>query len=205
MALSKTVYTSTMVSPPKQFIDLLSSIKQNFIWNGRRPKIKHSTPVGGYAEGGYKDIDIQSESLKIIWIRRLLDDNFHPLKSIPNALFLDLGVDAVSHDNFKPSTYCMQIIRSYPLFYQQIIGFWEKVSRKEPLNALEIVNQIIWHNSFLLKQGNSLFYPSLYSKGILKINDLLDDFGHYMKWASARLKFNLKEQDYALINRECGP
>ena len=68
MALSKTVYTSTMVSPPKQFIVLLSSIKQNFIWNGCRPKIKHSTLIGEYAEGGYKDVDIQSqlESLKII-------------------------------------------------------------------------------------------------------------------------------------------
>ena len=53
MALSKAVYTSTMVSPPKQFIDLLSSIKQDFIWNGRRPKIKHSTLVGEYAEGGW--------------------------------------------------------------------------------------------------------------------------------------------------------
>ena len=109
MALSKTVYTSTIVSPPKQFIDLLNSIKQNFIWNGRRPKIKHSTLVGRY--GGYKDVDIQSqlESLKIIWIRTLLDDNFHAWKSIPNALFLDLRVNSVFHDNFKPSTYCMQI------------------------------------------------------------------------------------------------
>ena len=85
MALSKTVYTSTMVSLPKQFIDLLNSIKQDFIWNGRRLKIKHSTLVGGYAEGGYKGVDIQSqlESLKIIWIRRLSDDNFHAWKSIP--------------------------------------------------------------------------------------------------------------------------
>ena len=83
-------------------------------------------------------------------------------------------------------------------FYQQLIGFWEKVSRKEPLNALEIVNQVIWNNIFLLKQGNSLFYPSLYTKGILKVNNLLDDFGHFMKWASAKLKFDLKEQDAML-------
>ena len=66
MALSKTVYTSTMVSPPKHSIDLLNSIKQTFIWNGRCPKIKHSSLIGGDAEGGYKDVDIQSqlESLK---------------------------------------------------------------------------------------------------------------------------------------------
>ena len=156
LALSKTVYTSTMVSQPKQFIDLLNSIKQNFIWNGRCPKIKHSTLVRGYAEGRYKDVDIQSqlESLKIIWIRRLSDDNFHAWKSIPNALFLDLGVNAVFHDNFNPSTYCMQKNQSYPPFCQQLIDCWEKVSRKEPLNALEIVNQVIWNNNFLLKQGN---------------------------------------------------
>ena len=92
----------------------------------------------------------------------------------------------------------MQKIQSYPLFYKQLIGFWEKVSRKEPLNALEIVNQVIWNNSFLLKQGNSLFYPSLYNKGILKVNDLLGDFGHFMKWASAKLKFDLKQQDAML-------
>ena len=112
MALSKTVYTATMVRPSKKFVDLLSSIKQNIIWNGHRPKIKHSTPVRGYAEGEYKDVDIQSqlESLEIIWIRRFLDDNFHAWKLIPNALFLDLGVNAVFHDNLKPSRYCMQKI-----------------------------------------------------------------------------------------------
>ena len=92
----------------------------------------------------------------------------------------------------------MQKIQSYPLFYQQLIGFWEKVGRKEPLNALEIVNQVIWNNSFLLKQGNSMFYPSLYNKGILKVNDLQDDFGNFMKWASAKLKFDLEEQDAML-------
>ena len=158
------------MSPSKQFIDLLRSIKQNFIWNGHHPKTKHSTPAGGYAEGGYKDVDIQSqlESLKISWIRRLLDDNFHAWKLIPNALFLDLGVNAVFHENSKPSTYCMQKNQSYPPFYQQLISFWEKVSRKEPLNALEIVNQVIRNNSFLLKQHNSLFIQVYITKEFLK-------------------------------------
>ena len=49
-----------------------------------------------------------------------------------------------------------------------------------------------------MKQGNSLFYPSLYNKGILKVNVLLDDSGHLMKWASAKLKFDLKERDAML-------
>ena len=92
----------------------------------------------------------------------------------------------------------MQKNQSYPPFYQQLIGFWEKVSGKEPLTALEIVNRVIWNNSFLLKQGNLLFYPSLCNKEILKVNDLPDDFGDFIKWASAKFKFDLKEQDVML-------
>ena len=56
MALSKTVYTSTMVSPPKS----RKALKE-FILDGCRPEIKHSTLVRGYAEGRYKDVNIQSQ------------------------------------------------------------------------------------------------------------------------------------------------
>ena len=82
----------------------------------------------------------------------------------------------------------MQNIQSDPPFHQQLTGFWEKVSRKERLTALEIVDQVIWNDSFLLKQGNSLFYPSLYNKGILKVNDLPDDFGHFIKMGLSQIQ-----------------
>ena len=109
-----------------------------------------------------------------------MDDNFHAWKSIPNALFLALGVNAVFHHNLNlPHIECKKI-QPYSPFYQQLIGFWEKLIRKEPLNSLEIVSQVIWNDIFLLKQSNSLFYPSLYNK------------------ASAKLKFDLKEQDAML-------
>ena len=126
MALSKTVCTSSMVSPPKPFIDQLNSFK-NYL-DGCRPRIKRSTLVRGYAERRYKDVDIQSqlESLKIFWIRRLSDDNFNAWKSIPNPFFLDTGR---FHDNFKPSTYCNDKIQFYPFlspFVSTTIGSGRK-------------------------------------------------------------------------------
>ena len=51
----------------------------------------------------------------------------------------------------------MQNNQSHPPFYQQLIGLWEKVSRKEPLNAVEIVNQVIRNNSFLLNREIHFF------------------------------------------------
>ena len=63
-----------MLHPSKQTLNKSILIQKDFIWRARGPKIKHSTLTGDYTNVGYKDVDIESkfESLKIIWIRRLL-------------------------------------------------------------------------------------------------------------------------------------
>ena len=75
-----------MLSPSKQFIDQINSLKKDFVWRGKRPKIKHSTLIGDYKEGGYKDVDTEVKivALKIIWINKLMANDFHKWK----ALFL---------------------------------------------------------------------------------------------------------------------
>ena len=74
-----------MTNFTKDFIKQLEDLSKNFIWNGKRAKIKHSTLIGDYVDGHYKDIDIETKlsSLRIIGIRRFLDNNFHAWKAIP--------------------------------------------------------------------------------------------------------------------------
>ena len=50
LAVSKTLYACTMLSPSKQFIDQINSSKKDFVWRGKRPKIKHSTLIGDYKD-----------------------------------------------------------------------------------------------------------------------------------------------------------
>ena len=68
-----------MANFTKDFIKQLDDVRKNFIWNGRRPKIKHSALIGDYVDRGYKDVDIETKlsSLRTIWIRRFLDNSFH--------------------------------------------------------------------------------------------------------------------------------
>ena len=47
LAFSKIVYIGTMIDVSKQFIEQMNSLQKDFIWNGRCPKIKHST-LGSY-------------------------------------------------------------------------------------------------------------------------------------------------------------
>ena len=45
----------------KQVVHQLNIMQRGFIWNNKEPKIKHSTSVADYSEGGYKDIDIKTK------------------------------------------------------------------------------------------------------------------------------------------------
>ena len=67
LAVSKLLYVCTFKNPSTQIIESLNSIQKKFIWSKKRPKIKHSTLIADYKDGGYKDIDIERKmsSLKV--------------------------------------------------------------------------------------------------------------------------------------------
>ena len=97
---SKLVYIATMKNIRSQFLDDLQVLYKEFIWDSKRPKVKHSTLIGNYEEGGFKDVDLPSKfkSLKIIWIRKFLDENnFHPWIAVAEEIPQDLG---------KPKIFC---------------------------------------------------------------------------------------------------
>ena len=75
LAISEVVYISTMKNPPRQFIEAINEVQQDFVQKKSGSKIKHLSLTGNYEEGGYKDVDISTKltALKITWIRRLLD------------------------------------------------------------------------------------------------------------------------------------
>ena len=70
LALSKAVLICIMKPYSKKFVDDLNLIKKDFIWRGRKPKIKHTSLIGDYNKGGIKDIDIKAklDSLQIQWV-----------------------------------------------------------------------------------------------------------------------------------------
>ena len=140
-ALSKMVYIGTMLHPSKQTLDQLSLIQKDFIWRARRPKIKHSTLIGDYTNGGYKDVDIESkfESLKIIWIRRLLDSNFHSWKAIPQCLLSEIGIQSIFHNNFKPS----EIRQQKMLYIQNFIKVLFPFGRMLALKNLQTSERLL--------------------------------------------------------------
>ena len=144
LALSKVLYICTLTNFTKDFAKQLEDLRKNFTGNAKRPKIKHSILIGDDVDGGYKYVDIETKrsSLKIIWIRRFLDNSFHAWKAIPYSLLSDIGVTSVLHFNFKPSVSCAQKTTHLPQFYQQMTVLSEKLVTKSLIKFLRyLINQ----------------------------------------------------------------
>ena len=85
----KPVYIAIMKWISQEVLDDLQSIHNEFIWDGKRAKIKHSTLIGKYEEGGFKDVDLQSKftSCKAIWTGKMVKNTyFHPWVAVANII-----------------------------------------------------------------------------------------------------------------------
>ena len=188
LAVSRLLYVCTFKNPSTQIIESLNSIQKKFIWSKKRPKIKHSTLIADYKDGGYKDIDIETKisSSKVKWVSRLLDDNFHPWKIIPNLFFSRVGGNkTIFHFNLQLSEACLAKIKNFPLFYQQLIQIWGKVSKRDPTQtpdpAYEICKEVLCNNSCITCGGKSLCNQYFIIKGIMCIFDIMDENGIILK------------------------
>ena len=79
------IHLTLVTSVPSYTIDLLNKIQQDFVWDKKDAKIKHTILCCDYASDGLKSIDTFSKivSLQCSWVKTLFDDNFHQWKVIP--------------------------------------------------------------------------------------------------------------------------
>ena len=54
LRLSKLTYSSTCVQTPAEVSDIVNKLVVNFIWNGKKPKIKRETLIGSKDKGGLR-------------------------------------------------------------------------------------------------------------------------------------------------------
>ena len=194
LATSKLIYASTMKCPSKQILDQMNVVHKSFIWDNQKRKIKQSTPIADYSEGGYKDVDIETKisALKVTWVKRLLDSYFHSWKIIPAVLFSSIGgLKIVFHSNLKLSRQCKLMVNTFPKFYQELVHLWSNVSEKEPLTASEIFIEVVWNNSRIMSNKESLYNYHFISEGILTVRDLIDASGQLLGWTGAKQKYHL--------------
>ena len=182
---SKPVHIATLKTVLKHAVDSMQALHRDFIWNSKKTKIKHSTLIGNYSDGGLKDIDLTSkmESLKFSWIKWLMDTtDFHPWKVLANLILKSVGGSSIFHYNLSLSKLTKQRIEQLPLFYVDAINLFIQFAKVEDLSSNDIMSQHLWDNAFILRQNSSIYDPYPSSKGIKTLKDVIDGEGNSTKW-----------------------
>ena len=147
IAISKVIHLLLITKLHNNTIDLMYKIQKNFIWQGKKAKIKHSTLCNGYENGGLKNVDLRNKitSIQCSWVKRLFEDDFHDWKVIP--LFLIgkyLCKNFKFHNNIELSN---DILSKFPSFYQDIFIKWINNYTAKPTLPFMILSEFIWFNS----------------------------------------------------------
>ena len=79
------------------------------------------------------------------------------------------GGSSIFHYNLQLGERCSIIVKTFPGFYQELIELWCKISYQEPPDIIQIYNQCLWNNSFMLTQGKPIFNLSFINKGIFRL------------------------------------
>ena len=146
-----------------------------------------------YTNGGLRapDPDILFKSLRLAWISRLLipdETTIEPWKSIPSHFFKKSG----GLNFLLRCNYDYKFLEKFgiPVFYRQILA-----------NVLEIRNLyqhdngqdlILFNNKDILIDGNSFFLQKWKEKGVISIQDILDNDGKPLTFKSFQDKFKIK-------------
>ena len=192
LAFSKIIYIASMASVPADIIKMLENIHKDFVWDKKRPNIKHLALISNYPCGGLKDIDIPSKfkSLHLNWLNRLFDNNFHPWKQIPLFYFKRVSK---KFDLFHPNlSVPPNMLNSIPTFYCNIIKCWQDISFSSPINAAMVFSESICFNSFI-KIDNTPISPSFFGDiDQIYLSHLFTDNGVFISWAEASRLLKLR-------------
>ena len=120
---------------------------KNFICQGKKLKIKHSSLCNDYEMGGLKNVDLRNKitSMQCSWVKRFFEDDFHDWKVIP--LFLigkHLGKNLKFHNNIDINN---DILSKFQSFYQDIFIKWINNFTSKPTVPSMILSEFIWFNS----------------------------------------------------------
>ena len=128
LVIPKILYVASVIPIPAQFIYNIEKKLANFIWSGRKPKIKNSTLIAAIEDGGLNLVGLHSKikATYIMWIQRCLKGSVHPIVSRLLLYYFKFN-DSITLFNSR-----LEICKEsdLPTFYQDLYKAWSQIKHK---------------------------------------------------------------------------
>ena len=178
--VSQLQYIMSMVTPTPEIIGKATKLLNRFLWGSNINKIKHTACIAPYNEGGLNMPDVQTivDSQRVSWIKRF----FCTDRNTQWNVFFEWQFEKLGGLNFfHNSNIATRDVQNRGLisFYESIAVAWCKFFTKgiDEDNNNNILSMSLFLNTQITtcgKLNKSLFYPKLIKKGIIFINDIID-------------------------------
>ena len=154
----------------------LNDMLTNFIWNGKKPKIRLKTLTQDKQHGGRKltDIKCRDYALKTEWIRRMCQMNDKTLTNLA-YYFLNIGITNENFWECNMNVDDVKLLKIKNAFWEDMVKAWAMFNFKVPAMPEEIVNQPLWYNSLMKINAKLFFSKKMYDSGVFYVKDLYCD------------------------------
>ena len=186
LGISQLIYSATNLDAPKGIVEIVRTKSFKFLWKNKKDKIKRSGLCQDLDNGGIRMIyfDIMLKALKLTWIPRLLrtSDNSNWC-IIPKHYFRRMG----GLNFLLRCNYDTKFFNDLPLFYKKILEVFNELKTLYSYDQKQEL--ILFNNKDILVDGKPIFLMEWFRKGILSINDLLNENGNVLTFQEFRDKY----------------
>lgn len=180
----------TLPNPNDEIVKKIDNLIYSFIWNSPVHRVKKEVLQKSHIDGGLKMINLSAFilALKSTWIRKIFRQNCNWL----NILFASSNLDQENFFNFGTGYINSQNINFSNKFWQDVFNAWEIITDKEKDNSWDFfLCNPIWFNKLVKIDNKSVFYSDWFKKGIVYINDVLDENGKFLSFEYIKQKFGV--------------
>ena len=193
LGLSKLIYSSACVQTPTQVSEIVNKLVVNFIWNGKKPKIKRDTLIGPKDKGGLElpDYEIVTKSLQCAWVKRMKEGIRKQWMEIPSFYLENVGGPFIFDCDYDLR---LLNLSDMPAFYIDILKAWTEVQGlcKADFHQNNFRSSILWNNKNITIEGKSVYWKEWHTAGIVRLEDLLDENNSFLGYYQFCRKTGLK-------------
>ena len=177
-ALAKLNYTIASLEIKADFVQKVQKAIVDFIWNGKKPKIKSSVAYQDTEDGGLKIplVELYVKANRVVWAKRLLCPKSR------NKQYLIQFLPKLNFHHFLKCNYNPEDLPDIiPPFYYQVLHAWFN-QKKEPQNSLEVRREYFIFNQHIGINKKYVHIPVLEKNNVLMIDNLVDEKGSFLSY-----------------------
>ena len=173
---------------------MVNKLVVNFIWNGKKLKIKRDTLMEPKDKAGLEvpDYEILTKSVQCACVKRMKEGIGKQWMEMPSFYLESEGGPFIFDCDYD---LCLLNLSNMPSFYIDILKAWTEVQRscKAHLHQNNIRSSILWNNKNITIEGKSIYWKEWDTAGIDRLEDLSDEkknsfLGYYQFCGKTGLK-----------------